>query len=72
MGIEETVKLLCNKKPKLRGCVIGIRFSNEEREQIRAKAKEIGNGATSCDVVRGSLIANGIIKGDETCAETTK
>ena len=72
MGIEEAVRNLCNKKPKLRSVVIGTRFSEEERDQIRAKAAEIGNGANSCDVIRGSLIANGIIKGDEACPETTK
>ena len=51
MGIEEAVRNLCNRKPKLRSVVIGTRFSEEERDQIRA---------------------NGIIKGDQACAETTK
>lgn len=65
MGIDETVKEICDKKPKLRGIVLGVRFSDDEREQIRAKADEIGDGATSCDVIRGALISTGIIKGGE-------
>ena len=60
MGIDETVKRLCDHKN--RDVTIGVKFSNNHVEMIDRKAKEIGNNATRSDVIRGALIATGVIE----------
>ncbi|MBE6395564.1 MAG: hypothetical protein E7046_00990 [Lentisphaerae bacterium] len=59
MGIDEQIKKVCELRQ--RKTVIGIRVNDRELERIDQKVKDIGTGATRADVLRGSLVANGII-----------
>lgn len=60
MGIDEQIKKESERRK--RKTVIGIRVNDRELESIDQKVKEIGNGATRADILRGSLVANGIIE----------
>lgn len=60
MGIDEQIKKESERRK--RKTVIGIRVNDRELESIDQKVKEIGNGTTRADILRGSLVANGIIK----------
>ena len=59
MGIDEQIKKVCELRQ--RKTVVGIRVNDRELERIDQKVKDIGTGATRADVLRGSLVANGII-----------
>ena len=60
MGIDEQIKK--ERERRKRKTVIGIRVNDRELESIDQKVKEIGNGTTRADILRGSLVANGIIE----------
>lgn len=60
MGIDEQIKKESERRK--RKTVIGIRVNDRELESIDQKVKEIGNGTTRADILRGSLVANGIIE----------
>ena len=59
MGIDEQIKKVCELRQ--RKTVVGIRVNDRELERIDQKVRDIGTGATRADVLRGSLVANGII-----------
>lgn len=59
MGIDEQIKKVCELRQ--RKTVVGMRVNDLELERIDQKVRDIGTGATRADVLRGSLIANGII-----------
>ena len=60
MGIDEQIKKESERRK--RKTVIGIRVNDRELESIDQKVNEIGNGTTRADILRGSLVANGIIE----------
>ena len=60
MGIDEQIKKESERRK--RKTVIGIRVNDRELESIDQEVKEIGNGTTRADILRGSLVANGIIE----------
>ena len=60
MGIDEQIKKESERRK--RKTVIGIRVNDRELESIDQKVKEIGNGTTRADILRGSLVANGLIE----------
>lgn len=60
MGIDEQIKKESERRK--RKTVIGIRVNDRELESIDQKVKEIGNGTTRADILRGSLVATGVIE----------